>query len=117
MKKLLLPFIVLLFIGCDSVPVIEQNNYNGGPIMVTEGVYFKKIYIQGVAALLRCDKNGNILDNQNTPISYRVGKTQSNATTLTINQNDETKGQFNFSCSDIEDCYNQISIVKKSLGK
>lgn len=116
MKKIILVFLTFIFIGCDSVPKIRQDNYNGEPIKVAEGIYFKKMNIQYIDVLLQCDEHGNILKNQNIPVSYNSGKVKISATTLTPIQS-SSENKFNFSCVELEECYNQILIVKKSLGK
>ena len=87
---------------------------------VADGIYFKKVYIQGIYALLQCDKEGNIIHNQSINTGYQQGKVFVSSAVLTP-QNTETKdldsAKFSFKCSEITDCYNQVLIVKNSLGK
>lgn len=104
--------------GCSETPVVYNNyNYNGEAIRVADGVYFKKVYIQGMYALLQCDKNGNITHNQNVNTGYQQGKVFVNASVLTPSSDLTTDAKFNFKCADITDCYNQVLIVKNSLAK
>lgn len=122
MKKLLLSIsvILLIFTGCEETQSFSQGeSYKGGPIRVDEGVYFKKVYIQGLYALLQCDENGNIIKNQNTTnIKYTYGKSQIYTSVLRPDATtDETNAKFTFKCNEIEDCYNKITIVKNALDK
>ena len=123
MKKLLSVLLVavsaMVFVGCEETQTFSQGeNYKGGPIRVDEGVYFKKVYIQGIYALLQCDKDGNILKNQNISTGYQQGKVFVSASVLTPTLgNKDTNGAFNFKCTDINDCYNQVLVVKNSMGK
>lgn len=108
--------ICLLLAGCSETPTLyNSNNYNGEPMRIADGVYFKKVYIQGMYALLQCDKDGNITHNQNVNVGYQEGKVFTSAAVLNPNVNQT--GSFNFKCSDINDCYNQVMIVKNSLNK
>ena len=75
MKWIIAICAVVLLTGCeDGVENINVNDYQGGPIKIDEGVYVKKLYIQGVTALVYCDENGRIIPN--TPINskYNEGK-------------------------------------------
>lgn len=94
MKKIL----GLLFIGCliicfngcetpqyDDYRATEKlREYKGQPIKVAEGVYFKRVNIQGIAALLQCDKDGNIIHNQNINAADVSGKNIKNSSILTV---------------------------------
>ena len=121
MKKLvLLAFIALtLFTGCNETPTVYYNgDYSGQPIKVAENLYFKQVRIQDVKALLQCDKDGNIIHGQNINAGYQQGKVFVN--TAVISQSNDQANQssnFNFKCTDINDCYNQVLVVKNSLSK
>lgn len=121
---LLVAVTATIFTGCDMVETHHIENYNGQAIKVAEGVYFKKVYIQGVEALLQCDKDGNITHNQNISTQYPQGETQVAASVLTPTAMSTTEivestkdAKFNFNCNDINDCYNKILVVKSALGK
>ena len=105
--------------GCENTPSAYNNfNYNGEAMRVAEGVYFKKVYIQGMYALLQCDKDGNITHNQNINTGYQEGKVFTSTSVLTPSSELSDKdSKFNFNCSEINDCYNQVLIVKNSLNK
>lgn len=104
--------------GCEETPTVyNSNNYNGEAMKIADGVYFKKVYIQGIYALLQCDKDGNITHNQNVNTGYQQGKVFVNASVLTPSSDLTTDAKFNFKCTDITDCYNQVLIVKNSLAK
>lgn len=105
--------------GCSETPVVYNNdNYNGEAMRVADGVYFKKVYIQGMFALLQCDKDGNITHNQNVNTGYQQGKVFVSTAVLTPTSDASDKdSKFNFKCSEITDCYNQVLIVKNSLNK
>ena len=123
MKKLLTIFsasmLAILLTGCPETPVVYNNdNYNGEAMRVADGIYFKKVYIQGMYALLQCDKDGNITHNQNMNTGYQHGKVfvSSAVLTPTVTTSDSDY-KFNFKCTEIENCYEQILIVKNSLNK
>ncbi len=103
--------------GCVETPVVYNNdNYNGEAMRIADGVYFKKVRIQGMFALLQCDKDGNITHNQNVNATYQSGKTTTSTAIITPSElSDDSK--FNFKCTEITDCYNQVLIVKNSLVK
>lgn len=105
--------------GCSETPVVYNNdNYNGEAMRVADGVYFKKVYIQGMFALLQCDKDGNITHNQNVNTGYQQGRVFVSTAVLTPTSDASDKdSKFNFKCSEITDCYNQVLIVKNSLNK
>ena len=105
--------------GCENTPSAYNNfNYNGEAMRVAEGVYFKKVYIQGMYALLQCDKDGNITHNQNINTGYQTGKVFTSTSVLTPSSELSDKdSKFNFNCSEINDCYDQVLIVKNSLTK
>ena len=105
--------------GCENTPSAYNNfNYNGEAMRVAEGVYFKKVFIQGMYALLQCDKDGNITHNQNINTGYQEGKAFTSTSVLTPSSELSDKdSKFNFNCSEINDCYNQVLIVKNSLNK
>ncbi len=106
----------LVLAGCGETPTLYYNdNYKGEPIRVADSIYFKKVYIQGMDVLLQCDKDGNITHNQNINVEYREGKHDTSAAVLTVTENKTFS--FNFKCSDINECYNQVMIVKNSLNK
>ena len=112
--------ICLGFSGCNETPTIYNNpDYRGEPIRVADGIYFKKVYIQGIYALLQCDKDGNIIHNQNVNTGYQEGKVFVSSAVLTPETNSSAgaEAKFNFKCSEITDCYNQVLIVKNSLVK
>lgn len=121
MKKLvLLAFIALtLFTGCNETPTVYYNHgYYGEPIKVADNLYFKQVNIQDVKALLQCDKDGNIIHGQNINSVHQNGKVFVN--TAIISPSNEQANQlsnFNFKCTDINDCYNQVLVVKNSLSK
>ena len=106
----------LLLVGCSETPTLyNSNDYKGEPMRIADGIYLKKVYIQGIYALLQCDKDGNITHNQNINVGYQEGKTFTSAAVLTVTENKTSS--FNFKCSDINECYNQVMIVKNSLNK
>ena len=110
--------ICLGFSACENTPeVYDSFNYNGEAMKIAEGVYFKKVYIQGIYALLQCDKDGNIIHNQNVNTGYQQGKVFVSSAVLTPETNSSAgaEAKFNFKCSEINDCYNQVLIVKNSL--
>ncbi len=75
MKWIIAICAVVLLTGCENgVTNIKVDDYQGGPIKIDEGVYVKKLYIQGVTALVYCDENGRVIPN--TPINskYNEGK-------------------------------------------
>lgn len=110
--------ICFMLSGCEETQTIYNNsNYNGGAIQIADGVYFKKVYIQGMYALLQCDKDGNITHNQNINTGYKQGKVFVNTAVLTPSSDLTTESKFNFKCTEITDCYNQVLIVKNSLNK
>ena len=114
--------VVLCFMlsGCSDTPTLyNNNNYNGEAMKIAEGIYFKKVYIQGIYALLQCDKDGNITHNQNMNATYQNGKTAESTAVITpeISSSTGAEAKFNFKCSEITDCYNQVLIVKNSLAK
>lgn len=119
--KIITTIIICLgFSACENTPEAYNNfNYNGEAMRVAEGVYFKKVYIQGIYALLQCDKDGNIIHNQNVNTGYQQGKVFVSSAVLTPETNSSTgaEAKFNFKCSEITDCYNQVLIVKNSLIK
>lgn len=120
MKKIVfIATIMLVFTGCESFEKNYNENYNGGAISLGNNVYVKKMYIQGVYALINCDKDGNILKNQNMNIAYTSLKTQVSASVVSGTETDNIigSGTYNFKCSEINDCYNQVIVVKNSLGK
>ena len=105
--------------GCSETPTVYYNdNYNGEAMRIAEGIYFKKVFIQGMYALLQCDKDGNITHNQNTNATYQNGKTAESTAVITPSSELSDKdSKFNFNCSEINDCYNQVLVVKNSLNK
>ena len=113
----------LLLAGCSETPTMYDNpHYKGEPMKIAEGIYFKKVYIQGIYALLQCDKDGNIIHNQNVNTGQQQGKVFVSSSILTPSANTQMDSssineKFNFKCSDINDCYNQVMIVKNSLNK
>jgi hypothetical protein len=121
MKKIiLLVFTALaLFTGCNETPRVYYNSgYYGEPIKVAENLYFKQVYIQDIKALLQCDKDGNIIHGQNINAGYQQGKVFVN-TAIASSSNDQSNqsSNFNFKCTDIDDCYSQVLVVKNSLSK
>lgn len=118
MRKLLLVLIMFLFVGCSDTPTLYNNgDYKGEPIKLAEGVYFKKVYIQGLYVLLQCDKEGNILSTQNVAVRYSSGKTDTHTGTISAINIENNSTTYNFKCDDINDCYSQIMTVKKVLNK
>ena len=114
--------VVLCFMlsGCSDTPTVYYNSdYRGEPMKVADGIYFKKVYIQGIYALLQCDKDGNITHNQNMNAKYQNGKTAISTAVITpeISSSTGAEAKFNFKGSEITDCYNQVLIVKNSLIK
>ena len=70
MKWIIAICAVVLLTGCENgVTNITVDDYQGGPIKIDEGVYVKKLYIQGVTALVYCDENGRVIPN--TPINSK----------------------------------------------
>ena len=119
MKKLL-GFVLtgFVFIGCDSYERIEKTDYRGEAIHIGNGVYVKKMYIQGVDALVQCDNEGKVLSNPNIHVSYMQGKVKKNVSTITpLGTKIPGKGKYTFSCDTLIECQQQISIVKQSLGE
>ncbi len=121
MKKIILSALITmtLFTGCIETPVVYYNgDYSGQPIKVAENLYFKQVRIQDIRALLQCDKDGNIIHGQNINSSYQQGKVFAN-TAIVSSNNDQSNqsSNFNFKCTDINDCYNQVLVVKNSLLK
>lgn len=107
----------VLLVGCSETPTVYNNpDYRGEPMKVADGIYFKKVHIQGIYALLQCDKDGNITHNQNINTGYQEGKVFTSAPVLTPTVTQEGGAKFNFNCSEINDCYNQVLIVKNSLN-
>ena len=104
MKRILTIFItsmlILLLTGCPETPTIYNNSeYKGEAMKVAEGIYFKKVYIQGMYALLQCDKDGNIMHNQNTNTGYQQGKVFVSTATITPTvTTTESNFVFNFKC-------------------
>lgn len=117
MKKIFLSALTLLFIGCSETPILyNSNNYSGEPMQIADGIYFKKVYIQGMYVLLQCDKDGKITHNQNLNAGYQEGKVFKHTAILSSSVS-KVGGNFTFKCSDINDCYNQVIIVKNSISK
>lgn len=112
---------ILLFSGCQETPTVYNNSeYRGEAMKVADGIYFKKVHIQGMYALLQCDKDGNITHNQNINTGYQQGKVFVNTSVLTPTMSEDkvsNVGTFTFKCTDINDCYNQVSTVKTSMGR
>lgn len=113
---------VLLFSGCENTQTVyNSSEYRGEAMRVAEGIYFKKVYIQGIYALLQCDKDGNITHNQNVNSGYQQGRVFVNTSVLTPNVPEDkvtsNVGTFTFKCTDINDCYNQVNTVKTSLNR
>lgn len=118
LKLITTVYACLLLSGCDETPISYYNqDYRGEPMKVADGIYFKKVYIQGIYALLQCDKDGNITHNQNISTGYQAGKVFVSSAVLTPIESQNTDTNFNFKCSEINDCYNQVIIVKNSLNK
>lgn len=117
MKKLFLLALTLLFIGCNETPTLyKSDSYKGEPMQIADGLYFKKVRIQDMYVLLQCDKDGKITHNQNLNASYQDGKVFKHTAILSSSVS-EVGGNFIFKCSDINDCYNQVVIVKNSISK
>lgn len=121
MKKIILSAVIALTLlaGCSETPTMYHNpEYKGEVIPIGNNIYFKKVYIQSVAALLQCDKDGNIIHNQNINTSYTNGKSQVAVSVITQkNEQSNQSSNFNFKCTDINDCYNQVLVVRNSLSK
>ena len=123
MKRILTIFItsmlIILLTGCPETPTVYNNdNYNGEAMKIADGIYFKKVYIQGMYALLQCDKDGNVTHNQNINTRYQQGKSFVCTATITPTvTTTESNFVFNFKCTEIDNCYEQILIVKNSLNK
>ena len=123
MKNIVKLVVALMFglvvVGCSETPTLyNSNDYKGESIRITDGFYLKKVYIQGIMVLLECDKEGNIIHNQPVGMGYQKGKVFENVAVITTNATNATDGndsKYNFKCSDINDCYNQVVIVKNSL--
>ena len=110
----------LVLAGCSETPTLYYNeNYKGEAMRIADGIYFKKVYIQGMQVLLQCDKDGNITHNQNTNTGYQQGEVfvSTAVITPTSNSTDSTDSKFNFKYSEISDCYNRVLIVKNSLNQ
>lgn len=106
----------LVLSGCNETPTLyNSDNYKGEAMRIADGIYLKKVYIQGMYALLQCDKNGNIIQNQNIGTGYNQGKTFISTAVITPTSTETADAKFNFKCSDINDCYNQVVIVKNSI--
>ena len=106
----------LVLSGCNETPTLyNSDNYKGEAMRIADGIYLKKVYIQGMYALLQCDKNGNIIQNQNIGTGYNQGKTFVSTAVITPTSTETADAKFNFKCSDINDCYNQVVIVKNSI--
>lgn len=106
----------LVLSGCNETPTLyNSDNYKGEAMRIADGIYLKKVFIQGMYALLQCDKNGNIIQNQNIGTGYNQGKTFISTAVITPASTETTDAKFNFKCSDINDCYNQVVIVKNSI--
>ena len=119
LKLILLPLYLLILTGCNETPTIYYDqNYSGQPIRVSENLYFKQVKIQDMKALLQCDKDGNITHNQNINAGYQAGKVFVSTTTITPTiPSSESDFKFNFKCIEIDNCYEQILIVKNVLNK
>lgn len=117
--RLVLAVIVgLVLSGCNETPTLyNSDNYKGEAMRIADGIYLKKVYIQGMYALLQCDKNGNIIQNQNIGTGYNQGKTFISTAVITPTSTETADAKFNFKCSEINDCYNQVVIVKNSIKK
>ena len=113
--KSLLLCSILLFTGCDELEKKNIENYNGGAISLGNNVYVKKMIIQDMYALLYCDKDGNVISNNPISTHYMAGKVPINSVTLVAHSNDSQK--YTFECDDINECYNEIMIIKKHIGK
>ena len=116
-KLLSMIVVCLILTGCPETPTLYNNtDYKGEAIKVAEGVYFKKVYIQGMYALLQCDKDGNIIHNQNLNTGYQNGKVFESTSILSVSQSNAVQpNKYVFKCSELDDCLNQISVVKNSL--
>lgn len=122
MKKVLilaLFIVTIVFTGCNETPRVYYNSdYYGEPIKVTDNLYFKQVRIQDVKVLLQCDKDGNIIHGQNINSGYKDGKVSVNTAVINLkNLNESVDVKYNFKCSDINDCCNQVIVVKNSLIK
>ena len=113
--KSLLLCSILLFTGCDQYEKKTIDDYNGEAISLGNNVYVKKMIIQDMYALLYCDKDGNIISNNSISTHNMVGKASINNVTLGVQSNDSQK--YTFECDDINECYNEIMIIKKHIGK
>ena len=106
----------LVLSGCNETPILyNSDNYKGEAMRIADGIYLKKVFIQGMYALLQCDKNGNIIQNQNIGTGYNQGKTFISTAVITPTSTETGDAKFNFKCSEINDCYNQVLIVKNSI--
>lgn len=106
--------------GCSETPTVYNNNdYKGEAMKIAEGIYFKKVHIQGMFVLLQCDEDGNITHNQNVNATYQKSKTTTSTAIITpySSETSDSDSKFNFKCTEITDCYNQVLIVKNSLAK
>lgn len=123
MKKIILSSLIALtlFTGCNNIetPRLYYNDsYSGQPIRISENLYFKQVRIQDLKVLLQCDKDGNIIHGQNINAGYQSGKVFVNTAVLSsANENENQPSNFNFKCTEINDCYNQVLVVKNSLSK
>ena len=108
----------LLFSGCEDTPRIYNADYTGGAIHLGNNFYVKKMSIQGVHALIQCDKDGNIIPNANIQTTNTSGKITTQVSTITpLGTKIPSKGKYTFSCDTLIECEQQISIVKQSLGE
>ena len=114
MKYILIVFLTLFITACDTVETIEVSNYNGQPIRIGDNVFVKKLHIQGMKTLVYCDENGKILPYTPINLDYPVGKFHEQSVVLPTKSNTESN-KFQFNCSNIEDCYKEILIVKNSI--
>ena len=126
MKKLIITLSLLLLplviTGCNNgTPTLYHNDeYKGEPIKIADGLYFKKVCIQNMYVLLQCDKDGTIIHNQSTNmnVGYQQGKAFISTATLSPTVTaPESNFTFTFKCTEIDNCYEQILIVKNSLNK
>lgn len=121
MKKVLilaLFIVAIVFTGCNETPKIYYSDYSGEPIRVEDNLYFKQVRIQDMKVLLQCDKDGNIIHGQNINSGYQNGKVFVDTAVINLkNLNESVDVKYNFKCSDIDDCYNQVIVVKNSLIK
>lgn len=116
LRLVLAVMVGLVLSGCNETPTLyNSDNYKGEAMRIADGIYLKKVYIQGMYALLQCDKNGNIIQNQNIGTGYNQGKTFISTAVITPTSTETADAKFNFKCSDINDCYNQVVIVKNSI--